>query len=92
MNSLKIAYDNLKRNKTRMILTMIAIALGVSILIIMMAAGAGLKKMILGEIDYYGSDVINIETRVPGKNGTDSSTDMAKGVVVTTLKNKMFKA
>ncbi|HOI59783.1 MAG TPA: ABC transporter permease [Candidatus Pacearchaeota archaeon] len=88
MNSLKIAYDNLKRNKTRMILTMIAIALGVSILIIMMAAGAGLKKMILGEIDYYGSDVINIETRVPGKNGTDSSTDMAKGVVVTTLKNK----
>lgn len=44
--------------------------------------------MILGEIDYYGSDVINIETRVPGKNGTDSSTDMAKGVVVTTLKNK----
>ncbi len=88
MNSFKIAYNNLKRNKTRMILTMIAIALGISILIIMMAAGAGLKKMILSEIDYYGSDVINIETRIPGKNATDSSADMAKGVVITTFKNK----
>jgi len=88
MNNFKIAYDNLKRNKTRMVLTMIAIALGISILIIMMAAGAGLKKMILSEIDYYGSDVINIETRIPGKSATDSSADLAKGVVVTTFKNK----
>lgn len=88
MNSLKIAYENLKRNKSRMILTMIAVAFGVSILIIMMAAGAGLKETILKEIDYYGSDVIGIETKVPGKNSTNSSVNMVKGVAVTTFKNK----
>ena len=47
MNSFKIAFDNLKKNKTRMVLTMIAIALGIAILIIMMATSAGLKKMVL---------------------------------------------
>jgi len=88
MNSFKIAFDNLKKNKTRMVLTMIAIALGIAILIIMMATSAGLKKMVLSEIDFYGSDMINIETRVPGKSSTDSVSDFAKGVVVTTFKNK----
>ncbi|MDD4333615.1 MAG: ABC transporter permease [Candidatus Pacebacteria bacterium] len=87
MNNFKMAYDNLKKNKSRMILTMIAVALGVAILIIMLASGAGLKEMILSEMDYYGSDVINIETRVPGKTATESSTDLAKGVVITTFKN-----
>ena len=87
MNNFKMAYDNLKKNKSRMILTMIAVALGVAILIIMLATGAGLKQMILSEMDYYGSDVINIETRVPGKTATESSTDLAKGVVITTFKN-----
>ena len=87
MNNFKIAFDNLKKNKTRMVLTMIAVALGVSILIIMLATGAGLKEMILSEMDYYGSDVINIETRVPGKSATESSTDLAKGVAITTFKN-----
>ena len=87
MNNFKIAYNNLNKNKTRMILTMIAVALGVAILIIMMAAGAGLKGMILSEIDYYGSDVINIEVRTPGKNSNESGSDMAKGIIVTTFKN-----
>ncbi|MDD4661818.1 MAG: ABC transporter permease [Candidatus Pacebacteria bacterium] len=87
MNNFQIAFNNLKKNKSRMILTMIAVALGVSILIIMLATGAGLKQMILSEMDYYGSDVINIETRVPGKNATESSTDLAQGVVITTFKN-----
>jgi len=87
MNNFKVAYNNLKKNKTRMILTMIAVALGVAILIIMMAAGAGLKGMILSEIDYYGSDVINVEVRTPGKNSNESGTDMAKGIIVTTFKN-----
>ena len=50
---------------------MIAIALGIAILIIMMATSAGLKKMVLSEIDFYGSDMINIETRVPGKSSTE---------------------
>ncbi|MDD4358627.1 MAG: ABC transporter permease, partial [Candidatus Pacebacteria bacterium] len=88
MNSFKLAIDSLKRNKTRMILTAIAVALGVSILIIMIGAGTGLKKMILSEIDYYGSDVINVEVRVPGKNASDSGANMAMGVVITTFKNE----
>ena len=88
MNSLKIAYNNLKKNKSRTILTMIAIALGISILIIMVATGGGLKKMVLSEVDGFGFDMISVETRIPGKKRDTSATDFAKGITITTFKNK----
>lgn len=91
MNNLKIAYNSLKRNKSRMILTMIAIALGIAILITMMATGDGLKKMVLSEIDDFGPDMITIETKIPGKKRESSATDFVKGVIITTFKNKDIK-
>lgn len=88
MNSLKIAYNNLKKNKSRTILTMVAIALGISILIIMVATGGGLKKMVLSEVDGFGFDMISVETRIPGKKRDTSATDFSKGITITTFKNK----
>jgi putative ABC transport system permease protein len=69
-------------------LTIIAVAIGIASLIIMIAAGNGLKAMVMKELEVYGSDMINIEVRVPGKGSTGSATSFATGTTITTFKNK----
>jgi putative ABC transport system permease protein len=81
------AFISLMRQKSRTILTIIAVAIGIASLIIMIAAGNGLKAMVLQELEAYGSDAINIEIRVPGKGAAGSSTSFATGTTITTFKN-----
>lgn len=69
-------------------MTIIAVAIGIASLIIMIAAGNGLKAMVLKELEVYGSDTINIEVRVPGKGSTGSASSFATGTTITTFKNK----
>lgn len=69
-------------------MTVIAVAIGIASLIVMIAAGNGLRGMVLKELEVYGSDTINIEVRVPGKGSTGSATSFATGTVITTFKNK----
>jgi len=76
------------RQRSRTILTIIAVAIGIASLIIMIAAGNGLKAMVLKELEIYGSDMINVEVRVPGKGSTGSATSFATGTTITTFKNK----
>jgi len=82
------AFVSLMRQRSRTILTVIAVAIGIASLIIMLAAGDGLKSMVLKELEVYGSDTINIEVRVPGKGSTGSASSFATGTVITTFKNK----
>ena len=87
-NQIKSAFASLMSQKSRTVLTIIAVAIGIASLIIMIAAGNGLKSMVLQELEAYGSDAINIEIRVPGKGGAGSSTSFAAGTIITTFKNK----
>ena len=76
------------RQKSRTVLTIIAVAIGIASLIIMIAAGNGLRGMVLKELEVYGSDMINIEVRVPGKGSAGSGASFASGTTITTFKNK----
>jgi len=87
----KVAWGSLMRNKVRTLFTMIAISLAIAILVIMVGAGDGLKQMILSQVDMYGSDVINVEVRVPAKGSMGSATEMATGLIITTLKDRDIK-
>jgi ABC-type antimicrobial peptide transport system permease subunit len=82
-----LAFQSLMRQKGRTILTIIAVSIGIASLIIMISAGDGLKSMVMGELEVYGSDTINAEVRIPGKGGMGSGADMATGVTITTFKN-----
>jgi len=86
-NQIKLAFDSLMRQKSRTILTIIAVAIGIGSLIVMISAGDGLKGMVLSELEVYGSDMVNVEVRVPEKGGMGSGADMVQGVIITTLKN-----
>src|SRR3989339_1808123 len=84
----QLAYQALRRQRLRSVLTIIALGIGIASVVIIMSAGQGLEHMVLSELDIYSSDVINIEVRIPGKGETGSATGMASGITITTLKNK----
>ena len=84
---LKIAAASLANNKARTALTVIGIIIGIAAVIIVMSAGEGLKGLVMAQVDAFGSDVIQIETKVPtaGKNSSENAMGMAQGIVITTL-------
>lgn len=88
IDRIQSAYSVLARQKLRTILTMIALSIGVSSVLIIISAGKGLESMILGELDIYSPNTLNIEVRVPSKGEQGSATAMSQGVAVTTLKDR----
>lgn len=91
MNSIstyiEIAWKSLKQQKSRTILTIAALSIGIALLIIMLAAGQGLKSLVLSQLDIYNPNTIDIEVKVPGKTSTGNATAMATGTTITTFKN-----
>jgi putative ABC transport system permease protein len=86
--SLKLAIDALRAHKTRAILTILGISIGISIIITIMSAGRGLDALILGELEVYSPDTLSIETKVPSakKNSTEDAFGQSTGITITTLK------
>ncbi|HTK03554.1 MAG TPA: ABC transporter permease [Alphaproteobacteria bacterium] len=62
----KLAIKSLLRNKTRSILTMLGIIIGVSAVILLVAIGQGLQNYITTQFESLGSNVIAV---LPGKVG-----------------------
>jgi len=91
-NYFQIAFDSLMKQKGRTILTMLAVAIGIASLVVMLAAGESMKQLVLKEIDVYGSDVVSVEVKVPGRGPTGSGADMATGINITTFKNSDVEA
>lgn len=89
-SALKLAWAALKAKKTRSILTILGISIGVAMVITIMAAGRGLDYMIMGELQVFGSDTVEIEVKVPStkKTSSDNATSQAQGVTITTLKDQ----
>ncbi len=82
----RLAWKSIITNKGRTILTLIGIVIGIASVILVMSAGDSLKGLILGQVDAFGSDIIQIETKVPSSSNTGSAFSMAQGVQITTLK------
>jgi putative ABC transport system permease protein len=85
---IKLAFDSLRRQKTRSLLTILAMSIGIMAVIVIMAAGQGMKSLILGQLDIFGADTFHLETRVPQSKNGFSSAD----ITVTTLKDKDLEA
>jgi putative ABC transport system permease protein len=87
---IKIAFKSLWSNKTRTFLTVLGIMIGIASVIIVYSAGAGINGLVLGEIEAFGTDIIETEIKVPTtKKGMSSEQQSAsalvQGVQVTTL-------
>jgi len=81
------AINDLRRNKSRALLTVFGITIGIAVVIIVLSAGNGVKGLILGQVDSFGDNWINVEVKVPstGKTSLQNAQGHARGVSITTL-------
>src|SRR5580693_2484240 len=81
---IKSSRATLKHGKTRSLLTMLGIVIGISSVIILMSIGASAQAYILAQVQGLGSNLIIV---IPGgsNNGKFSSPAAAQGIIVTSL-------
>ncbi len=90
IQSIKLAVTSLRANLARTSLTTLGIVIGIATVIVVFSAGAGIQSLILGQIETFGTNIIETEVKVPtGKTGaaaaSQSGVAMAQGVQITTL-------
>nr|AQS29920.1 hypothetical protein [uncultured bacterium] len=78
----------LRRNKVRTALTVLGIVIGISAVITVMSAGQGIKGFIVQQVETFGTDIIEVEIKVPSTSHTSTENAMgqATGIEITTLK------
>ncbi|HCW32854.1 MAG: hypothetical protein UT36_C0005G0019 [Candidatus Peregrinibacteria bacterium GW2011_GWF2_39_17] len=92
MNSLllyfKAAFRALKANLGRSLLTTLGIIIGIVTVIMVFSLGKATQNVITSELEGYGSNLIVVETKIPGFSDTNPgmATAMVEGITVTTLK------
>lgn len=82
-----IAFNSLKNNLTRTFFTVLGIVIGISSVITVIGVGQGMKEYVINQVEGFGSDLIQIEIKVPaaGKTSTENAVGLATGIEITTL-------
>lgn len=78
--ALQLAWRSLRLNLLRTSLTVLGVIIGVAAIVVVFAAGLSLERLILNEVESFGTDIIQTEIRVP-----TARSEFAVGEV-TTLK------
>ncbi len=86
----KLSLSSMLKNKTRTTLTVLGMVIGIASIIIVFAAGEGIRSLIVGQIEAFGTNTIQTEVKVPSsKKGTEADMDsaqaIASGIQVTSL-------
>lgn len=91
--AIKLALGNLRSNVGRTILSLLGIVIGVVSVILVLSLGAGVKEYVVGQIESFGSNIIQIEPKVPKVNKMSSQNVSGQfGKQLTTLKLDDAKA
>jgi len=85
--SIKLALGNIRSNVGRTVLSLLGIIIGVISVILVLALGAGVKEYVVGQIESFGSNIIEVEPKVPkvSKNSSENITGQF-GKQITTFK------
>ncbi|MBI4779053.1 ABC transporter permease [Candidatus Falkowbacteria bacterium] len=87
---IKISFRSIKANKVRTGLTVLGMVIGIATVVIVFSAGEGIRSLILGQVESFGTDIIETESKVPStKKGAEgdiqSAMAMAQGVQLANL-------
>jgi putative ABC transport system permease protein len=69
----QLAWRSLRLNILRTSLTVLGVVIGVAAIIIVFAAGDGISRLVAGEVESYGTNVVQTEVKTPGKNSASSA-------------------
>ena len=89
----RLSLISMLKNKMRTTLTVLGMVIGIASIVIVFSAGEGISNLIVGQIEAFGTNVIQTEIKVPNaKKGNQADSEsagaMASGVQITTLNEK----
>lgn len=86
--SIKLAFGNLRSNIGRTLLSLLGIVIGVASVILVLSFGAGMKNYVTSQISSFGTDIIQIEVKVPKVSQISSANAAGQvgGTTITTFK------
>ncbi len=73
---ISIAFDQLRRNKSRSFLTMLGVVIGVASVVLLVSIGNGLKQFIEEQLEDLGANRLYVFPGNPLKDGTKFGTSM----------------
>jgi putative ABC transport system permease protein len=76
LQNFKMALASIRASKLRSFLTMLGIIIGVSSVVTVIAAGAGVKKAVSDQVSSFGTNLIQVN---PGKSTTEDEEGNAQG-------------
>ena len=83
----------MRANKMRTFLTVLGVMIGIASIIIVYSAGEGIKSLLVGQLEAFGTNIIETEIKVPtAKKGTSGEAEgamaLVSGVQITTLNDE----
>lgn len=83
----RLAWRTIVLHPARTILSLLGVMIGVLSVVVVMLLGEGVKNFILKQGESFGSNIIQIEVKVPttGKMSSENATSRAQGTQITTL-------
>ncbi|MFA7600828.1 MAG: ABC transporter permease, partial [Patescibacteria group bacterium] len=93
LESVKLSLKLMLKNKMRTGLTVLGMLIGIASIMIVFSTGEGIRSLIIGQVESFGTNIIQTEIRVPStKSGMDSEMDSAQaiagGTQITSLKER----
>jgi putative ABC transport system permease protein len=90
-STIKLALTSMIANKTRTLLTALGLVIGIAAVIIVFSTGDSINSLILGQVQAFGTDIVQSEARLPSNlkgsaKDTQSAQAMAQGVQLTSMK------
>jgi len=82
-----LALKSLINNKRRTALSVLGVIIGVMLVIVVLSLGAGMKGYVVNQVESFGTDIVNVEIKVPGTDKTSASNagGIASGTEIKTL-------
>lgn len=86
--SIKLALKNLRSNISRTLLSLLGIVIGVASVILVLSLGSGVKQFLVSQVSAFGTDIFQIEIKVPKTNKTSAQNTggIVGGTQITTFK------
>lgn len=87
---IQTALHSMKKNRVRTLLTVLGMMIGVASVIIVFSAGEGISGLVVGQIESFGTDIIETEIKTPtnkkgGNLDASGAQSIAMGAQITTL-------
>jgi len=81
------AIRTIRTHKARTFLALLGVVIGVFAVVVVTSLGEGVKGFILGQVESFGSDLIQVEVKIPNTTAmsSENSTGRAQGTQITTL-------